>query len=500
MLTSMSSQQRHVLLMGIFLVFLLTVFYYQSGTADLATLNLTPKDHSQQEELYLAPTASPIISSALSPEDALTVTEKPCDKGDIPWLASDRQYWDGWKTKAFFLQQDGNFTLDNIYVEEGTGLCVVVLLGPVPAASKIKVDSHYAPPDIISMTATGNNYHIPITLRQYPKQSNAYYANVYLRHGDSYLLKSTTEYRSHFWEVPIHHRYQPFPFDSSNMAIVTPPPSSSFGNQQQPLPACDATQSLTGSWRNDTNIHQFIPDHCEMKYTRQDGLRCLRRKTIHVWGDANLRRNLKTLASPNWCDMNTDPEATCVCNDDDEDPEHTLYPWAADHKIPLALGDNIIHYNSINSITLQDWRSDIEHRVAQELPPADLVIVGPGNDDVALSRMKPHQFASSLFDLLGHLANTVYTQQQTIIVRTPQFFGTGQHYQTSWNAGRSRAFANVVRQVVNDLGQSRIKIWDTHQLGMEHNTCRFQGTIYTKRNVIDVENQLLYSLFCSDLF
>lgn len=213
-----------------------------------------------------------------------------------------------------------------------------------------------------------------------------------------------------------------------------------------------------------------------------------------------LFRNLKTLASPYWCNTNNGTEATCVCNDDDEDPNHELYPWAADHNIPLALGDNTVHYSSVNSITLQDWRPEIDRRVNEQLPPADLVIVGVGNDDVALSRMKPHQYAKSLSDLLRHLLLKTYTTNQVIIVRTPQFFGTGQHYDTSWNAGRSRAFANVVREMVEALDQSRIKVWDTHQLGMEHNTCRYQGTIYTKRNVIDVENQLLLDLFCSNLF
>jgi hypothetical protein len=202
---------------------------------------------------------------------------------------------------------------------------------------------------------------------------------------------------------------------------------------------------------------------------------------------------MKALASPHWCDMQQDPEALCICNDDNEDPTHTLYPWVADHNIPLRLGqDTTVYYNSLgSSITLEDWRPEIQQRV--QLAPADVVIVSVGNDDVALSRMKPHQFAHSLIDLLHHLQHTVYTHQN-IIVRTPQFFGTGQHYSTSWNAGRSRAFANVVRDVVNS--GPRLFLWDTHQLGSEHNTCRYQGTTYTKRNVINVENQLLVDLLC----
>ncbi|KAI8079925.1 uncharacterized protein BX664DRAFT_341828 [Halteromyces radiatus] len=482
MVTSMSSQKRHVILIGTFLIFLLTISYYQYATS---STNDQPSLYIQQQDDL--PIASPIISLSTSSSDDNSIIQ-PCDKGDIPWLASDRQYWDGWKTKSFFLLPDGNFTLDNVIIEQENGLCIVVLLGPIPAASKIKVESHYAPPDSITMTAIGKHYRIPITLHQYPKQSNAYYANVYFRHSDSYILKSTTEFRSYFWETPIQHNYQPFSFDSSNMVIVTP---SAYPSLQQP--ACEPNQPVEGSWRNDTNQFQFIPDHCEMKYTRQDGLRCLRRKTIHVWADANLRRNLKTLASPYWCDINNDPEATCICNDDLEDPDHLLYPWAADHNIPLALGDNKVHYNSINSITTQDWRQEMAMRVKDQLPPADLVIVGVGNDDIPLSRMKPSQFANALSDLLHHMTTTVYPDQ-IIILRTPQFFGTGQHYYTSWNAGRSRAFANVVRDLVHEY--PRVKLWDTHQLGLEDNTCRYQGTTYSRRNVVDVENQLLLNLFC----
>ncbi|KAI8340286.1 hypothetical protein BC941DRAFT_500821 [Chlamydoabsidia padenii] len=501
MLTTMSSKQRHIILVGVFLVFLLTVSYYQYATtahqtaSTLSSYYSSPNEGQQQVELH-----SPLSDLSSVTNNLINQPVKqpqPCDSGNIPWLASDRQYWDGWQTKSFFLQPDGNFTLDDVSVEEGTGLCIVVLLGPVPAASKIKVESHYAPPDLITMTAIGNKYTIPITLHQYPKQANAYYANVYFRHSDAYTLKSTTEYRSYFWEVPIQHKYQPFSFDSSNMAIIT---SSSSLNQQH-LPPCDPQQPLEGSWRNNTDHYQFIPDHCELANTQQGlavgPLDCLQHKTIHVWGDANTRRNLKALSSPYWCNIYDDPEQSCICNDDSDDPTHSLYPWVTNHNIPLQFGqDTTVYYNSLGTITLEDWRNEIQHRVETQLAPANVVIVNMGNDDVPLSRMKPHQFARSLSDLLYHLQHNVYTNGETIIVRTPQFFGTGQHYQTSWNAGRSRAFANVVRDLANG---SRLLLWDTHQLGLEYNTCRYQGTIYTKRNVIDIENQLLLGLLCSRL-
>ncbi|ORX54586.1 hypothetical protein DM01DRAFT_1038671 [Hesseltinella vesiculosa] len=214
-------------------------------------------------------------------------------------------------------------------------------------------------------------------------------------------------------------------------------------------------------------------------------------------------RSLKVMADPQWCTtystilgLEEDDPSICICNDDMDDPDHVLYPWAANHNIPLTLGDNKIYYNSINAISSQDWRSEMNQRVQGEIPPADIVILGVGNDDVASSRLKPNQFAQSFTSLLSYLIDHVYPTQ-TIIVRTPQFFGSGEHYWTAWNAGRSRAFTNVIRTTIQDWQHPRIRLWDTHQFGLEYNTCRYQGTLYTKRNAIDVENSLLYSLICS---
>lgn len=211
-------------------------------------------------------------------------------------------------------------------------------------------------------------------------------------------------------------------------------------------------------------------------------------------------RNLKVLASPEWCN-DSDPEARCICNDDLEDPDQELYPWASNHLIPLTIGENTIHFNGVNSITLQDWRPEIQKRVQQDFkdePKADVVIVNVGNEDIGLNRMTPNQFATSLTDLIQDMLTHVYPEDhQKIILRTPQFFGTGDFYSTAWNAGRSRAFANVVRDLVGGWHHPRLFLWDTHQLGMEYNTCRFQGTLYTKRNVLDIENQLLYNLLCN---
>ncbi|KAI8072527.1 hypothetical protein BC940DRAFT_292786 [Gongronella butleri] len=490
----MSSQKRHFILLGTFFIFLLTISYHQYTTTRAESL------HDRLYERPVEPAAPTLPVN--TPTDNDTELEKPCDKANIMWLASDRTNWNGWDTKTFFLHPDGNYSASDLYVPQHTSLCVVVLLGPVPAVSKIKVENHYAPSDIITMTAVGTDYSIAVTLEQHAKQNNAYFANVYLRHPDTYELRAVTEYRSFFWETPIHHNYQPYGFVSDNKVVVQPATPANAADTALHTAACTGN-TLRGSWFNNSDVYEFSADRCDLRFTRQDALRCLHRKTVHVWGDGNMRRSLKVMADPQWCTehptilgLEEDDPSICICNDDMDDPEHTLFPWAADHRVPLTLGDNTVHYNSIGAITTQDWRGEIAQRASGQLPRADLVILSVGNEDVASSRLKPVQFARAFADLLKHLVENVYPTQ-TILVRTPQFFGSGTHYWTAWNAGRSRAFANVVRDTLAQWQHPRLHLWDTHQFGLEYNTCRYQGTLYTRRNVIDMENQHLYQLMCA---
>ena len=145
---------------------------------------------------------------------------------------------------------------------------------------------------------------------------------------------------------------------------------------------------------------------------------------------------------------------------------------------------------------MEDWRQKVKDRAAQQ-PHADIVIISLGNDDIPLSRMTPRQFWNSFMDLTSFLLNEIYTNQ-TIVFRTPQYFGGGTIHGSSWNSGRSRAFATVVRHAVKQFAQQRGKIllWDVHRLGVEDNTCVGSGSAYTKRSVVNIENILLWNLMC----
>lgn len=176
-------------------------------------------------------------------------------------------------------------------------------------------------------------------------------------------------------------------------------------------------------------------------------------------------------------------------------------PWWSDPSVPIPiLEDNVstnisIHFKHFGTITLQDHRENVKEQ-AMKLPRADIVILSFGNDDIALNRLTPQQFEQSFSDIVGYFAQHVYPDQ-TIIVRTPQYFCCGLVHSTSWNSGRSLAFTNVVRQITRQLsggGGGRILLWDIHRLGLPGNTC--PGSPDTKRDVIDTENALLWDLIC----
>ncbi|CAO3589818.1 unnamed protein product [Absidia cylindrospora] len=249
----------------------------------------------------------------------------------------------------------------------------------------------------------------------------------------------------------------------------------------------------------------FVPDHCRMEYISYgQATQCLKDKVVHVWADGNMRRNLKAFESANrWC--NDNKTAECICNDDNEDPTHQLYPWANDPSIPLTInetwhGNTRVYYNPVDSITTKNWKKTIKTQVdkyttASSAKEADVVILGFGNADIPLNRVSPKDFGYAFDELLRYVATGIYPHQ-TIVVRSPQYFAGGTLGSSSWNSGRSAAFARVVRYVVEHLGDPRIVLWDVYRLGIGENTCVVDGSTYSRKNVVNVENILLWNLLC----
>ncbi|KAL0077931.1 hypothetical protein J3Q64DRAFT_1766968 [Phycomyces blakesleeanus] len=445
--------------------------------------------------------------------------ENICANANIELLTSSKENWNGLSTKAIVLEKDGTYTSQDQLIKEGDYRCVAVLLVPMPATSTISPEDHVGLADSIILNAVGYNITIPIYLKQDPKHANVYIASVRFTHADIYTLDGITEYRSYFWEEPTHHSYQPESFKSDNVIKV-------LSQEVQPiLPACDMRkpENIEGSWMNKAAFQHtypldfygmfgplqedhandgylYVPDKCRMEYIGVgQAAACFQDKIVHVWGDGNLRRNLKSFSNANrWCNDLIEPENPCICDDDDEDPTHTLYPWAVDPSVPLKINSTWysnadFYFNNVDSIVSNDWKTVLEAQVGKT-PKADLVILGLGNGDIPLSSVTPIQFEKTFSELLSYVLEKIYPHQ-TIILRTPQFFCCANIHTTSWNLGRSNEFALAVRNAAQRHG-NRVLLWDVHKLGTTDNTCRSVGKPYSKRGVVTLENLLLWNLVC----
>ncbi len=134
--------------------------------------------------------------------------------------------------------------------------------------------THYAPSDTIIMSAKSDSgLHIPLTLKQHPKQLNAYFTSVQFTMTDKYVLDTSVDYRSYFWEFPQLHKYLPNKFLSRNQINVVP--NKKFVSNQ-----CDFKH---GVWKqNEQGPLEFVSSCPSLNQTLD--------LTYHVWGDKQLKR------------------------------------------------------------------------------------------------------------------------------------------------------------------------------------------------------------------
>lgn len=223
---------------------------------------------------------------------------------------------------------------------------------------------------------------------------------------------------------------------------------------------------------------------------------------------------MKALKSGNnWCNLDEirkienkkerNEKLRCGCNDDHED--NTAYPWVNDPFTPLKLSnswdvDSKIYFNNIRE-SIVNHQSFIQGRISdfvknETVPTADMVIIGLGSGDVEAIQASPKQFALAYKDFLTWLRKDIYPHQK-LIIRTPQYFCCGNIWATSWNTGRSLAFTMIVRDTIKSFHDSDMMLWDVHSIGTDDTTClNYGGSSYSKRNMVNLENLLLWNMIC----
>ncbi|KAI8642122.1 hypothetical protein BD408DRAFT_417113 [Parasitella parasitica] len=429
------------------------------------------------------------ISDAILPNPLENSIPQACQGANFQWLASDRAYWDGWVSKSFFLKKDGRFTRKNVQIGQDESICVAVLLGPIPAVSTIKHMAHYGPADSITMLAKSESTGavIPIVLQQHDKQSNAYFASVKFTQHGVWILDTSVEYRSYFWEQPATHQYRPNRFLSRNSLTVYKKPSEKSGiedssvvcNFIEPFTLKDSVWIEKGYTQELQNLKFEVGNYifnpsCQFDIDET----CFQSKlTIHMWGDHHLKRNLQHLIG--------DRPATDMCN-----IEQRVY----DLDSPIVHDMADIHFGEIDTNIVDNhshWKLDIQG-TSRRLPKADVVILGVGNLDVENMRQHPNDFAKAFMSLLNYAVQNVYPNQR-IIVKTTQYFNG---HSKGLNYGKSEAYANIIRSAVASLSEQdkqRVILWDTHQLGYKKNQC--ENSLVSHSQVVDMENAMLSHLF-----
>jgi hypothetical protein len=160
--------------------------------------------------------------------------------------------------------------------------------------------------------------------------------------------------------------------------------------------------------------------------------------------------------------------------------------------------DSKIYYNNIRESIVnhqQGIKGSISNFV-KNATKADIVIVGLGSGDVEAIQASPKQFASAYKEFLTWLRKDIYPHQK-MIIRTPQYFCCGNIWATSWNTGRSLAFTTIVRDTVKSFHDDNMLLWDVHSIGTDDTIClNFGGSSYSKRNVVNLENLLLWNMIC----
>ncbi|KAI9283513.1 hypothetical protein BC943DRAFT_327807 [Umbelopsis sp. AD052] len=461
------------------------------------------------------PTTSPSLNEAdsLLSSDEISF-RSACDGVNFDSIRDDRAVWDGASYKSFIVARDGSLTLPELDISAGDSVCVVVLLPLTPALTPHFISSNLSPPDSILTYAISTTIRYPIELKQHYRANNLYYGSAYFPHPDIYHLKHTVEHRSHFWLQPSRHPYKPINFESSNRVHVTAP-DYNFTK----LPTCNPanTQSLNGRWikktkyqtlfpfdfygmfdetQEDHALHDylFVPDWCRLEYTSiGQGTRCLDKKTVHIWGDGHVRRNLKSIATADrWCDAE---KGECICNDDAE-PFDT-FNWMQDPVVPVRFNsswhvDTQLHILQTGMVTGSDWTTRFAEWT-EKLPQADLVIFSLGSLDIASLHVEPQAFKDALIPFAKAL-HTAYPTQR-IVIRTPRQFAGAVLQGTGWSAGRSQLFAKLIMDELQNL--PNIVFWDVAKLGVADYTClQASNNNYAHRQLVSVENLLLWNAVC----
>ncbi|KAL1924458.1 uncharacterized protein VTP21DRAFT_4112 [Calcarisporiella thermophila] len=411
-------------------------------------------------------------------------------------------------------------------------VCVIVALPAPPprrndtAYSKV----HSMPPDSVMVIARGADIVYPLETEPV---GNAwiYAASALFLHEDVYGFDIQIEERNYEWNAepgltpqPI---YQPQPITLSPRVRVKLPQTEEKVLELPQRKPCNALSDMRGRWVKQERLYRdnaedpwatlssqpgwnhvvdefgyvFVPDRCRLHfYSQENAYQCLSNRTLHVYGDSNMRRSLRALRYGNaWCPVGHD---ICDCDDTLEDnviPHPN--PWIVQPTVPLEIPETgaSVYYHFIGGLVRQNlpwgyFLLDSATSSARTLPRADLVVVSTGNWDSAFTEYSVYEQALNRF---VHAVGKEYAGTP-VILRPPQSFccftTPGRH----WTRLRMERFRRLIREKMREANITAV--WDTGVLGMrpevvQASVCENFGN-HAHASFVRMENQLLLNMIC----
>ncbi|KAJ3016152.1 hypothetical protein HKX48_004174 [Thoreauomyces humboldtii] len=442
------------------------------------------------------------------------------------------------------------------------------------------------PPDSVEIRASGSDYTVPVSVgkkyvlvkgRPSEVAYRIYNVTIDLRDPDSYLLEPVLEYVDYLWnyEQPEHVFWSPTPLpiyvDISDLHHV---PSLHLSTKSLPrithtsyglLPPCTSGDQ-PGRWIPTSHLSPmpsvrmqipsddsdpatdeiplildtrsrrlWVPYTCryvaKTYASWRDTCLSVHHPRIDAFGDANLRRSAKAMASGGrWCTVWYEQGSRdCECSDWGLNVEG-LVPDRDENLVRVSTNEeedgwvtrgDMSQVDTLPSMFvflwkgLNDWGPDWRRALSNstdrmmsagnDVRGPSAVVISLTNWDAAFGTYEA--FVRSLEDLVKLVGETYHARGIPVIWRSGQYFGGRADLETSDGGMQTRKYSRMRVKAFNQAAERALvdafqaKVWDVYSIGEGLDaTERAQAAEcisgHSGRHVVDVENTMLLNMLC----
>ncbi|KAJ2768298.1 hypothetical protein IWQ56_002979 [Coemansia nantahalensis] len=411
---------------------------------------------------------------------------------------------------------------------------------------------------LLDMVGSATNISVPVKLTAIADYRNTirdsphvYEADVLLRDVDMFVPRGYVEFRDAQWNPeaglpPV--AYDPealFIADELAVEVGDADGSSPFSLKRHlDLPLCTEPDA-EGRWVSgealpfsagevppaDNHNMVWLPYSCRLRrisYADAVGCMTARHPLMHWYGDSNIRRTLKKIATlGQWCSTAASLQTrACLCEDYTEanftrfnagyrelmidvtsEGGQALTTPPADYRdVPDGTARIYLHkWEGLTHRNQPHWRTEFEKGITARYGHPSIAVISLTNWDAAFSSRV--DFAVQMELLMDHLAHE-YTPATKFVIRTGQYYCC----RTDATPGAPRSFSRLRNAYFNDYvlrafrerfgATHKVAVWDvaglTERLPFstrkEAVTCPAN---HARAEVVEIENQILFNAMCN---